>query len=178
MKLLTADIVIVSMTAVAVIEIAPAFKFLNRKGYGINMNGEYITHLRFADDIVIMTESINVIGIMFGGRNRVFQEFKRQLYEGVTFEISSIFRQQVASEKQLGVSFRRNFASRPRSEIQRTRLIHILNSNAVRLRLGVTYEKGVTLGNVTMSHRTRGGPPNALRLSHSTMIGLPRALEN
>ncbi|GBP32628.1 hypothetical protein EVAR_25989_1 [Eumeta japonica] len=46
------------------------------------------------------------------------------------------------------------------------------------LRLGVTYEKGVTLGNVTMSHRTREAP-NALRLSHSTMIGLPRAaLEN
>ncbi|GBP89390.1 hypothetical protein EVAR_100161_1 [Eumeta japonica] len=38
--------------------------------------------------------------------------------------------------------------------------------------------KSVTLGNVTMSHRTRG-PPNALRLPHSTMIGLPRAaLEN
>ncbi|GBP78901.1 hypothetical protein EVAR_49800_1 [Eumeta japonica] len=36
---------------------------------------------------------------------------------------------------------------------------------------GVTM-KSVTLGNVTMSHRTRG-PPNALRLS-STMIGLPR----
>ncbi|GBP38440.1 hypothetical protein EVAR_23645_1 [Eumeta japonica] len=36
------------------------------------------------------------------------------------------------------------------------------------LRLGVTYEN-VTLGNVTMSHRTRAC------LSHSTMIGLPRA---
>ncbi|GBP62850.1 hypothetical protein EVAR_44705_1 [Eumeta japonica] len=36
--------------------------------------------------------------------------------------------------------------------------------------------KSVTLGNVTMSHRTRESPPNALRLS---MIGLPRAaLEN
>ncbi|GBP79523.1 hypothetical protein EVAR_89889_1 [Eumeta japonica] len=35
--------------------------------------------------------------------------------------------------------------------------------------------KNVTLGNVTMSHRTREAPPNALRLSHSTMIGLPRA---
>ncbi|GBP52849.1 hypothetical protein EVAR_39012_1 [Eumeta japonica] len=32
--------------------------------------------------------------------------------------------------------------------------------------------KSVTLGNVTMSHRTRERPPNALRLSHSTMIGL------
>ncbi|GBP71630.1 hypothetical protein EVAR_53113_1 [Eumeta japonica] len=47
------------------------------------------------------------------------------------------------------------------------------------LRLGVTYEKGVTLGNVTMSHRTRERPAECLALSHSTMIGLPRAaLEN
>ncbi|GBP68063.1 hypothetical protein EVAR_45348_1 [Eumeta japonica] len=37
--------------------------------------------------------------------------------------------------------------------------------DGMRLRLGVTYEKGVTLGNVTMSHRTRESPPNALRLS-------------
>ncbi|GBP60011.1 hypothetical protein EVAR_41293_1 [Eumeta japonica] len=44
------------------------------------------------------------------------------------------------------------------------------------LRLGVTYEKGVTLGNVTMSHRTRERPAECLAsLSHSTMIGLPRA---
>ncbi|GBO99220.1 hypothetical protein EVAR_69363_1 [Eumeta japonica] len=41
----------------------------------------------------------------------------------------------------------------------------------LRLRLGVTL-KSVTLGNVTMSHRTREEPPNALSLSHSTMIGL------
>ncbi|GBP79577.1 hypothetical protein EVAR_64248_1 [Eumeta japonica] len=42
------------------------------------------------------------------------------------------------------------------------------------LRLGVTYEKGVTLGNVTMSHRTRERPAECLAsLSHSTMIGLP-----
>ncbi|GBP53974.1 hypothetical protein EVAR_36857_1 [Eumeta japonica] len=46
----------------------------------------------------------------------------------------------------------------------------------VKLRLGVTYEKGVTLGNVTMSHRTRERPAECLAsLSHSTMIGLPRA---
>ncbi|GBP11953.1 hypothetical protein EVAR_74570_1 [Eumeta japonica] len=45
-----------------------------------------------------------------------------------------------------------------------------------RLRLGVTYEKSVTLGNVTMSHRTRERPAECLAsLSHSTMIGLPRA---
>ncbi|GBP04264.1 hypothetical protein EVAR_73414_1 [Eumeta japonica] len=44
------------------------------------------------------------------------------------------------------------------------------------LRLGVTL-KSVTLGNVTMSHRTREA--RRMRLSHSTMIGLPRAaLEN
>ncbi|GBP50671.1 hypothetical protein EVAR_34179_1 [Eumeta japonica] len=48
--------------------------------------------------------------------------------------------------------------------------------DTVRLRLGVTYEKGVTLGNVTMSHRTRERPAECLAsLSHSTMIGLPRA---
>ncbi|GBP69643.1 hypothetical protein EVAR_49895_1 [Eumeta japonica] len=48
--------------------------------------------------------------------------------------------------------------------------------NGTRLRLGVTYEKGVTLGNVTMSHRTRERPAECLAsLSHSTMIGLPRA---
>ncbi|GBP40605.1 hypothetical protein EVAR_41685_1 [Eumeta japonica] len=34
--------------------------------------------------------------------------------------------------------------------------------------------ESVTLGNVTMSHRTRE-PAECLRLSHSTMIGLPRA---
>ncbi|GBP73464.1 hypothetical protein EVAR_53892_1 [Eumeta japonica] len=47
---------------------------------------------------------------------------------------------------------------------------------SIKLRLGVTYEKGVTLGNVTMSHRTRERPAECLAsLSHSTMIGLPRA---
>ncbi|GBP70570.1 hypothetical protein EVAR_54379_1 [Eumeta japonica] len=34
--------------------------------------------------------------------------------------------------------------------------------------------KSVTLGNVTMSHRTREARRDALPLSHSTMIGLPR----
>ncbi|GBO99534.1 hypothetical protein EVAR_73405_1, partial [Eumeta japonica] len=38
--------------------------------------------------------------------------------------------------------------------------------------------ESVTLGNVTMSHRTRERPAECLAsLSHSTMIGL-RALEN
>ncbi|CAK1589757.1 unnamed protein product [Parnassius mnemosyne] len=32
------------------------FKLLDWKGYAINVNGEYITHLRFADDIVLMAE--------------------------------------------------------------------------------------------------------------------------
>ncbi|GBP49587.1 hypothetical protein EVAR_97884_1 [Eumeta japonica] len=42
------------------------------------------------------------------------------------------------------------------------------------LRLGVTYEKGVTLGNVTMSHRQERPANHLASLSHSTMIGLPR----
>ncbi|GBP35079.1 hypothetical protein EVAR_28276_1 [Eumeta japonica] len=51
---------------------------------------------------------------------------------------------------------------------------HVSRSSG--LRLGVTYEKSVTLGNVTMSHRTRERPAECLAsLSHSTMIGLPRA---
>ncbi|GBP34596.1 hypothetical protein EVAR_85316_1 [Eumeta japonica] len=37
--------------------------------------------------------------------------------------------------------------------------------------------KNVTLGNVTMSHRTREARQCLASLSHSTMIGLPRALE-
>ncbi|CAB3240548.1 unnamed protein product [Arctia plantaginis] len=34
------------------------FKTLHWKGRGININGEYISHLRFADDIVIMAETL------------------------------------------------------------------------------------------------------------------------
>ncbi|GBP23555.1 hypothetical protein EVAR_12838_1 [Eumeta japonica] len=63
------------------------------------------------------------------------------------------------------------------SRLGRRRVPNIFNIDCkippCRLRLGVTYEKGVTLGNVTMSHRTRESPPPC-RL-HSTMIGLSRA---
>ncbi|GBP12349.1 Solute carrier organic anion transporter family member 4A1 [Eumeta japonica] len=65
-----------------------------------------------------------------------------------------------------------------RTEVVRREFItaHFQGSVLKRLRLGVTYEKGVTLGNVTMSHRTRERPAECLAsLSHSTMIGLPRA---
>jgi hypothetical protein len=34
------------------------FKTLSWKGRAININGEYISHLRFADDIVIMAETL------------------------------------------------------------------------------------------------------------------------
>ncbi|CAG5056668.1 unnamed protein product [Parnassius apollo] len=40
------------------------FKLLDWKGYGININGEYITHLRFADDIVLMAESLKDLSTM------------------------------------------------------------------------------------------------------------------
>ena len=33
------------------------FKVLDWNGLGININGEYITHLRFADDIVVIGET-------------------------------------------------------------------------------------------------------------------------
>jgi hypothetical protein len=37
---------------------------LNWKGRGININGEYISHLRFADDIVIMAETLQDLQLM------------------------------------------------------------------------------------------------------------------
>ncbi|CAH1642509.1 unnamed protein product [Spodoptera littoralis] len=40
------------------------FKRLNWSGLGININGEYITHLRFADDVVIMAESLEDLNTM------------------------------------------------------------------------------------------------------------------
>ncbi|GBP57930.1 hypothetical protein EVAR_40789_1 [Eumeta japonica] len=71
---------------------------------------------------------------------------------------------------------------------RRARDMQVLTAGAVRVdgnkRIHVLHDdccgweslmKSVTLGNVTMSHRTRERPADALRLSHSTMIGLPRA---
>ncbi|CAG4942909.1 unnamed protein product [Parnassius apollo] len=49
------------------------FKLLDWKGYGININGEYITHLRFADDIVIMAESLEDLSIMLNDLNSASQ---------------------------------------------------------------------------------------------------------
>lgn len=51
-----------------------AFKLLEWKGLGININGEYITHLRFADDIVVMAESLKDLSTMLDGLNRVSQQ--------------------------------------------------------------------------------------------------------
>ncbi|CAK1580164.1 unnamed protein product [Parnassius mnemosyne] len=50
-----------------------AFKLLDWKGYGININGEYITHLRFADDIVPMAESLEDLSTMLNDLNSVSQ---------------------------------------------------------------------------------------------------------
>ncbi|CAG4999976.1 unnamed protein product [Parnassius apollo] len=49
------------------------FKLLDWKGYGININGEYITHLRFADDIVLMAESLQDLSTMLNDLNGVSQ---------------------------------------------------------------------------------------------------------
>ena len=51
-----------------------AFKLLEWKGFGINVNGEYITHLRFADDIVVMANSMEDLSTMLEGLNRVSQQ--------------------------------------------------------------------------------------------------------
>lgn len=43
------------------------FKTLNWKKMGININGQYISHLRFADDIVLMAESLQHLQQMLNG---------------------------------------------------------------------------------------------------------------
>lgn len=56
-----------------------AFKLLDWKGLGININGQYITHLRFADDIVVMAKSMEELGTMLEGLNRVSQRVSLKL---------------------------------------------------------------------------------------------------
>ncbi|CAG9133443.1 unnamed protein product [Plutella xylostella] len=45
------------------------FKTLGWKGHGICINGEYMSHLRFADDIVIMAESLQELSWVLSGLN-------------------------------------------------------------------------------------------------------------
>ena len=46
------------------------FKVLDWRGLGINVNGEYITHLRFADDIVVMAETMEDLSTMLDDLSR------------------------------------------------------------------------------------------------------------
>ncbi|CAG9136986.1 unnamed protein product [Plutella xylostella] len=50
------------------------FKLLDWEELGININGEYISHLRFADDIVFMAESLEDLSKMLQDLNRVSQQ--------------------------------------------------------------------------------------------------------
>ncbi|KAI8426769.1 hypothetical protein MSG28_014457 [Choristoneura fumiferana] len=50
------------------------FKLLDWNRFGININGEYITHLRFADDIVIMAESLEELNNMLSDLSIVSQQ--------------------------------------------------------------------------------------------------------
>nr|XP_032527015.1 uncharacterized protein LOC116777521 [Danaus plexippus plexippus] len=50
-----------------------AFKLLEWEGLGININGKYITHLRFADYIVVMAKSMEELSTMLEDLNRVSQ---------------------------------------------------------------------------------------------------------
>jgi hypothetical protein len=47
---------------------------LDWRGFGININGEYMTHLRFADDIVVMAETLEDLSRMLEDLNRVSQQ--------------------------------------------------------------------------------------------------------
>ncbi|KAI8433263.1 hypothetical protein MSG28_015334 [Choristoneura fumiferana] len=50
------------------------FKVLDWKGRGINNNGEYFTHLRFADDIVVMAETMEDLSAMLADLSRVVSD--------------------------------------------------------------------------------------------------------
>ncbi|CAG4942862.1 unnamed protein product [Parnassius apollo] len=49
------------------------FKLLDWKEYGIDINGEYITHLLFSDDILLMAESLEDLSTMLNDLNGVSQ---------------------------------------------------------------------------------------------------------
>ena len=51
-----------------------AFKLLDWNGLGININGEYLTNLRFADDIVVLAETMDDLGTMLNDLSRVSQQ--------------------------------------------------------------------------------------------------------
>ncbi|GBP48063.1 hypothetical protein EVAR_85678_1 [Eumeta japonica] len=101
--------------------------------------------------------------------------FAADLYSWATFDAVDIAKAMRASgvvrtTSERGRARVSEFVHRPRGRAARRTVsgsrFGSRDAKAIRLRLGVTYEKGVTLGNVTMSHRTRErGPPNALRLS-------------
>ncbi|CAH2233484.1 jg14913 [Pararge aegeria aegeria] len=50
------------------------FKLMDWNGLGININGEYITQLRFAYDVVIMAEAMGDLNTMLNGLSRVSQQ--------------------------------------------------------------------------------------------------------
>ncbi|CAH2242943.1 jg14511 [Pararge aegeria aegeria] len=50
------------------------FKLLDWNGLGININGEYITQLRFADDVFIMAETLGDLNAMLNDLSRVSQQ--------------------------------------------------------------------------------------------------------
>ncbi|KAI8423173.1 hypothetical protein MSG28_014228 [Choristoneura fumiferana] len=47
--------------------------WLESKGLGINVNCEYIMHLRFAEDILVTAKSMDELSTMLDGFNRVSQ---------------------------------------------------------------------------------------------------------
>lgn len=51
-----------------------SFKLLDWEGLVINLNGEYITDLRFADDIAVMAESFDNLSRMLEQLYRVSQQ--------------------------------------------------------------------------------------------------------
>lgn len=62
------------------------FKTLDWTGQGNNVNGEYISHLRFADDIVVMAESLEQLS----GMLRSLDESSRHVGLGMNLDKTKV----------------------------------------------------------------------------------------
>ncbi|XP_052737833.1 putative uncharacterized transposon-derived protein F52C9.6 isoform X1 [Bicyclus anynana] len=60
------------------------FKLLDWDGLGININGEYITQLRFADDVVIMAQTLDDLSTMLNDLSSVSQQVGLKMNMGKT----------------------------------------------------------------------------------------------
>jgi hypothetical protein len=66
------------------------FKLLDWKGSGININGEYLTHLRFADDVVLMAETMEDLNTMLEDLSNASQSVGLKMHMDKTKIMSNL----------------------------------------------------------------------------------------